>query len=141
MVYARVSKTRGCNDLESSSLSPGTMVKDAVERQYEFKVGKTPVLKMATPEAQSRIHETQRKILAAQGELDAALRIRYEAARKLSQDKIKMELWQKLKKGGQALMPDHEALLGLAQKILAGSLRLGPNGWVESAEKPKQNEQ
>lgn len=25
MVYARVSKTRGCNDLESSSLSPGTM--------------------------------------------------------------------------------------------------------------------
>ena len=24
MVYARVSKTRGCNDLESSSLSPGT---------------------------------------------------------------------------------------------------------------------
>ena len=26
MVYARVSKTRGCNDLESSSLSPGTLM-------------------------------------------------------------------------------------------------------------------
>lgn len=26
MVYARVSKTRGCNDLESSSLSPGTLI-------------------------------------------------------------------------------------------------------------------
>ena len=34
MVYARVSKTRGCNDLESSSLSLGTMA-----RQFELKMG------------------------------------------------------------------------------------------------------
>lgn len=34
MVYARVSKTRGCNDLESSSLSSGTMVSKS--KQYEM---------------------------------------------------------------------------------------------------------
>ena len=41
MVYARVSKTRGCNDLESSSLSPGTYF---LEEYYYCKFPqKTPI--------------------------------------------------------------------------------------------------
>ena len=111
------------------------------KRQFELKVGKTPVLKTTTPEAQSEILATQRALETTLQSKYEAAQSRYEAARILSQDKIQMELLQKLKNGGRELMSDHEVLLQLAQKILAGDLKFGLNGWVESAEKPEQNEQ
>lgn len=131
MVYARVSKTRGCNDLESSSLSSGTMVEGKVEpKQYEFIIREVPGLKTTSREAEK-----------AQKKFEADLQAKYETANKLSQDQEKMKLWQKLERGGQKLEPEHEELLRLAKKILSGGLVFRRNGWVELAEDPEKREQ
>ena len=131
MVYARVSKTRGCNDLESSSLSPGTMAKRITEaRQFEFEIREVPGL-----------NTTKREAEKVQKKLEADLQAKYETASKLSQDEGKMKLWQKLEMGGQKLEPEHEELLRLAKKKLSGRLVLRRNGWVELAEDPEEREQ
>lgn len=64
-----------------------------------------------------------------------------EAAYVLSQDKVRLRVWQKLVEGGAKLSNERASTLALAEKIINKTLRFGPDGWVELAEKPEEGKE
>ena len=107
-------------------------------RQYAFKIARVSVLKTTTKGAQE---VAQREADKTKKTLEEALQKTYDQADKLFQDKDKMELWKKLKKGRMKLIPEHENLLRLAEMRLRKLLIPGRNGWVLLPEDPEEGEQ
>lgn len=103
---------------------------DEKSRQFSFET----MLELATKPAQKLIEETAKRIGSDwQAECDEAY--------VLSQDKDRMEIWQKLVKDGAKLSPERAQRLALAEKIINKSLGQGPDGWVESAKQPEDNKE
>ena len=117
MVYARVSKTRGCNDLESSSLSPGTMTK-----QYELNLPTVVELVDSTKNDFAKL---------------------CELAIGLAGDESRLKTWRQLSldKRHGGLSPERAKQLEIAEKILSGKIKEGRNGWYELPEVPKSNQE
>lgn len=103
---------------------------DEKSRQFSFGT----VLELTTKPAQELIKKTAKQIGS---DWQAAC----EEAYVLSQDKDRMEIWQKLVKDGAELSPERALRLALAERIRDKTVRQSKDGWVESAKQPEDNKE